>query len=101
MVVQGSLIAVYFLIKLHSAFIDFIGNDLLPYFLVSAFYLKESIRHKRTSYIAIVCRFNLCTLVALCSRFRLTSVVWCVVFGWLGYFSISYFEQKIAQTKPA
>ncbi|PAM08019.1 arginine:ornithine antiporter, partial [Acinetobacter baumannii] len=53
-VVQGSLIAVSFfnkkyiqLLLISSAMI------LLPYYLVSAIYLKESIRHKRTPHIAI------------------------------------------------
>jgi arginine:ornithine antiporter/lysine permease len=53
-VVQGSLIAVCFFDKNYTQLLLISSvMILLPYFLVSAFYLKESLKHKRGKHIAI------------------------------------------------
>ena len=53
-VVQGSLIAVCFFDKNYTQLLLISSvMILLPYFLVSAFYLKESLKHKRGKHVAI------------------------------------------------
>lgn len=73
---------------------------LLPYFLVSAFYLKESIRHKRTPHIAIASVASIYALWLLYAAgldlLLLSGVLYLVG---LVIFSISYFEHKNRSNK--
>ncbi|MDH2636245.1 basic amino acid/polyamine antiporter [Acinetobacter nosocomialis] len=95
-VVQGSLIAVYFFNKNYTQLLLISSvMILLPYFLVSAFYLKESIRHKRTPHIAIASVASIYALWLLYAAgldlLLLSGVLYLVG---LVIFSISYFEHK-------
>ena len=75
---------------------------LLPYFLVSAFYLKESIRHKRTPHIAIASVASIYALWLLYAAgldlLLLSGVLYLVG---LVIFQSATLSIKIAQTKPA
>ena len=75
---------------------------LLPYFLVSAFYLKESIRHKRTPHIAIASVASIYALWLLYAAgldlLLLSGVLYLVG---LVIFQSATLSTKIAQTKPA
>ena len=75
---------------------------LLPYFLVSAFYLKESIRHKRTPHIAIASVASIYALWLLYAAgldlLLLSGVLYLVG---LVIFSISYFEHKNRSNKTS